>query len=167
MKRFTAAALLAVSLGGPLAVAQAGASAHTATIVRASAKGWLVSLAVNKTTVHTGTTFAATITIDNRTGRSATVEGCQSNFDFSVELANAKVPYQGLSGAVACSTKFRVGNTVIHVPVTAAYSACGGRGQQACTNPDLPVGKYHTVVTWPTGTPHIPQPGRLYISVVR
>ena len=167
MKRLVAAALLAVSIGGPLSVAQAGAAGHSTTVVVTTSKGWLVSLAVARTTVRTGTTFSATITIDNRTGRSATVEGCRSNFDFSVKLANAKVPYQGLSGAVACSTKFRVGNTVIHVPVTAAYSACGGRGQQACTNPDLPVGKYHTVVNWPTGTQHIPQPGRLYITVVR
>ena len=167
MKRLVAAVLFAVSLGGPLSVAQAGAAGRSTTVVATTSKGWVVSLAVAKTTVRTGTTFSATITIDNRTGRSVPVEGCRSNFDFSVGLANAKVPYQGLSGAVACPTKFRVGNTVIHTPITAAYSTCGGAGQQGCTHPDLPVGKYHTVVNWPTGTPHIPQPGRLYITVVR
>jgi len=167
MKRLVSAVLLAASLGGPLVATQAGASVHSTTVVATSSKGWLVTLAVAKTTVHTGAKFSATITIDNRTGHSVTVQGCQSNFDFSIGLANAKVPYQGLSGAVACSTKFRVGSTVIHTPITAVYSSCGGQGLPSCANPGLPVGKYHTVVNWPTGTPHIPQPGRLYITVVR
>lgn len=171
MKRLVAAVLLAVSLavslGGPLSGVQAGADGRSTTVVATTSKGWVVSLAVAKTTVRTGTRLSATITIDNRTGRSVTVEGCQSNFDFSVGLANAKVPYVGFSGLVACSTKFRVGSTVIHTPITAVYSTCGGEGEPSCAHPDLPVGEYHTVVNWPTGTPHIAQPGRLYITVVR
>jgi Ni/Co efflux regulator RcnB len=166
MKRLVTAVLLAASLGGPLAAAQAGASGHSTTVVATTSRGWVVSLAVAKTTVRTGAKFSATITIDNRTGHSVTVEGCQPNFDFSVELANAKVPYRGLSGAAACSTKFRAGSTVIHTQVTAVYSSCGGPGQPSCANPDLPVGTYHTVVQWPTGPAHIPEPGRLYIRVV-
>ena len=153
MKRLAAAVLLAVSLGGPFAVAQAEASVHSTTVVATSSKGWVVTLAVAKTTVRIGAKLSATITVDNRTGHSVTVQGCQPNFDFSVELANAKVPYQGLSGAVACSTKFRVGSTVIHTQVSAVYSSCGGLGLPSCANPDLPVGAYHTVVNWPTGTP--------------
>ena len=85
----------------------------------------------------------------------------------SVELANAKVPYQGLSGAVACSTRLRKGTTVIHTRISAVYSTCGGPNLPSCANPNLPIGTYHTVVNWPTRTPHIPEPGRLYISVVR
>ena len=167
MKRLVAAVLFFVSLGGPLVAAQAGASQNVAHAVTTSTKGWAVTLAVAKTTVRTGTRFAATITIMNRTGHSVTVVGCQPNFDFSIELANAKVPYQGLSGAVACSTKLRRGTTVFQAPITAVYSSCGGPGLPSCANPNLPVGTYHTVVNWPTGTPHIPEPGRLYISVVR
>lgn len=167
MKRFVSAVLLAASLGGPLVATQAGASQNVAHAVTTSSKGWAVTLAVSKTTVRTGSKFSATITIVNRTGHSVTVQGCQSNFDFSIGLANAKVPYQGVSGAVACSTKLRVGKTVIHTTVTAVYSSCGGQGLPSCANPGLPVGKYHTVVNWPTGTPHVPQPGRLYITVVR
>jgi hypothetical protein len=167
MKRLLASVLLSASLGGPLVATQASASQNVAHNVTTSSKGWAVTLAVSKTTVRTGTKFSATITIVNRTGHSVTVQGCQPNFDFSVELANAKVPYQGLSGAVACSTQLRVGSTVIHAPITAVYSACGGQGQPSCSNPDLPVGTYHTVVNWPTGNPHIPEPGRLYINVIR
>jgi hypothetical protein len=165
MKRLVAAVLLAVSLGGPLAMAQAGASGHSTTVVATSSKGWVVSLAVAKTTVRTGTKLSAAITVDNRTGRSVTVWGCTNNFDFFIGLANAKVHYQGLSGEVACSTKFRVGITIIHTQVTAVYSSCAG--QPSCANPGLPVGTYHTVVNWPTGPAHIPQPGQLYIHVVR
>jgi hypothetical protein len=167
MKRLLASVLLFASLGGPLAATQASASQSVAHTVTTSSKGWAVKLAVSKTTVRTGTKFSATITIVNQTGHSVTVQGCQSNFDFSVELANAEVPYQGLSGAVACSTKLHVGSTVIHAPITAVYSACGGQGQPSCATSDLPMGTYHTVVNWPTGSPHIPEPGRLYINVVQ
>ena len=161
MKRLVAAVLLAVSLGGTLAVAQAGASGHSTTVVATTSKGWVVSLAVAKTTVRTGGHLSATITIVNRTGHSATVEGCLTNFDFFVVLVNAKVPYQDLSGDVACSTTLRRGTTVIHTQINAIYSA-----STTAMNPDLPVGTYHTVVNWPTGPAHIPEPGRLYIRVV-
>jgi hypothetical protein len=161
MKRLVAAVLLAVSLGGPLAVAPAGASGHSATVVATTSKGWLVSLAVAKTTVRTGAKLSATITIVNRTGHSATVEGCLPNFDFMVILVNAKVRYQDLSGAVACSTTLRRGTTVIHTQIIAVRPTT-----TRAMNPDLPVGTYHTVVNWPTGPAHIPKPGRLYIGVV-
>ena len=161
MKRLVGAVLLAVSLGGPLAVVQAGASGHSTTVVATTSKGWLVSLAVAKTTVRTGTSIPATITVVNRTGHSATVEGCLPNFDFFVVLVNAKVPYQDLSGDVACSTPLRRGTTVIHTQINAIYSAT-----TTAMNPDLPIGTYHTVVNWPTGPAHIPEPGRLYIRVV-
>jgi hypothetical protein len=126
-----------------------------------------VTLAVAKTSLRTGARMSATITIVNRTGRSVTVDGCQPNFDFMVELANTKVPYQGVSGLVACRTPFRRGTTVIHAQIMAVYSSCPGPGVPSCANPKLPAGTYHTVVNWPSGTPHIPEPGRLYISVVR
>lgn len=167
MKRLVAAVLLSVFLGGPLVASQAGASQNVARAVTTSSKGWAVTLAVAKTTVRTGTRLSATITIVNRTGHSVTVEGCQPNLDFFIELANAKVSYQSLSGLVACSTTLRRGTTVIHAQIIAAYTACGGPGQPSCANPNLPVGTYHTAVIWPSGTPHIPEPGRLYISVVR
>jgi hypothetical protein len=161
MKRIFAAVLLAVSLGGTLAVAQAGASGHSTTVVATTSKGWVVSLAVAKTTVRTGAKLSATITIVNRTGHSATVEGCLPNFDFFVVLVNARVPYQDLSGAVACSTTLRRGTTVINTQINAIHAAT-----TRAMNPDLPVGTYHTVVNWPIGPAHIPEPGRLYIRVV-
>lgn len=160
MKRLVAAVLLSASLAGPLVAVEAGASQNLAHAVTTSSKGWAVTLAVAKTTVRTGRTILATITIVNRTGHSATVEGCLTNFDFFVELANAKDPYQGLSGDVACSTTLRRGTTIIHTQINATYAAT-----TTAVNPHLPVGTYHTVVNWPTGPAHIPQPGRLYIMV--
>src|ERR1022692_4477925 len=150
MKRLVAAVLVSLSLGGPLAVAQAGASVHSTTVVATSSKGWLVTLAVAKTTVRTGTRTSATITIDNRTGHSVSVWGCINNFDFTIGLANAKYHYQGLSGAVGCSTTLRKGANVFHEWVTAEYTST-----TRAMNPDLPVGTYHTVVNWPTGPARI------------
>lgn len=167
MKRLVVAALLAVSLGGPLVASQAGSSQNVARVATTSSKGWVVTLAVAKSTMRTGARLSATITVVNRTGHSVMVEGCQPNLDFFIELASAKVPYQDLSGWVACSTTLRRGTTVFHAQIIAAYSSCGGPGPPSCANPNLPVGTYHTVVIWPSGTPHIPEPGRLYISVVR
>ena len=167
MKRLFAVVLLSASLGGPLTAVQADASRNVPHVVTTTSRGWEVTLAVSKTSVRTGTTSSATITIVNRSGHSVTVDGCLNNFDFSISLVNAKVPYSGFNGAVACSTTFRVGRTVIHTQVVAVYSSCGGQGQPSCGNPNLPVGAYHTVVNWPTGAPHIPRPGRLYIAVVR
>jgi len=166
-RRFFAAVLLSTSLGGTLVAAHAGAAQNIAHAVTTSSKGWTVTLAVSTTTVRSGGKSSATITIVNRTGHPVTVDGCLTNFDFSISLVNAKVPYLGINGGVACSTKFRVGRTVIHSQVVAVYSSCGGPGQPSCGNPNLPVGTYHTVVNWPTGAPQIPQPGRLYITVVR
>jgi len=162
MKRFVAAVLLAAAFGGPMAAAQAdAASQKVARAVTTSSKGWAVTLAVAKTTVRTGSKISATITIVNRTGHSAYVEGCLPDFDFFVDLVNSKVPHQNVSGLVACSTSLRIGTTVIHTQINAIYSAT-----TRAMSPDLPVGTYHTAVNWPKGPAHIPKPGRLYISVV-
>lgn len=167
MKRLAAAVLIAALMGVTLLATQADGARVNVWTVSTTSKGWQVILAVNKNTVRTGTTFMSTITVWNRTGHPVTVEGCQPNFDFSVVLANAKVPYEGLSGAVACSTVFHEGSTVFRAPITAVYPVCGGPGQPSCANPDLPAGKYHTVVNWPSGPPRIPKPGQLTIHVVR
>ena len=161
MKRFLGVVLLAASLGGPFVAAQAGAFGQNKTIAGTTSEGWIVSLAVPKSTVRTGTSIPATITIVNRTGHSTNVEGCLPNFDFFVVLVNAKVPDQNMSGAVACTTQLRKGTTVIHTQINAIYPST-----IKATNPDLPVGMYHTVVNWPTGPAHIPRPGRLYIKVI-
>jgi hypothetical protein len=168
MKRFAVATLL-VAIGLPIATQGASADLLRATGVSNSSKEWVVTLTIAKTSLRTGSSMPATITIVNKTGHNVKVEDCASDETFAVGIGNAKVPYIVFSGAVACVTTLHTGTNVFHERIVATFQVCGGQGNPACGPgmPKLPTGRYRTVVSWVSATPSIPKPGTLWVTVTK
>jgi hypothetical protein len=171
MKRFVAATLLVAAML-PLAASVSVAGASSATSVTTSSKGWVVTLTIAKSSLRAGSSMPATLTIVNRTGRVVKMGGCQVDANFVIGIANAKVQYEPISGAVGCWTDFHTGTNVFHEFIAASYNWCGGQGgpkwgKNPTVAPKLPTGHFHTVVEW-FGTPSsMPKPGILSVSVAK
>ena len=170
MRRIAIAALL-VAVGVPLTAQGASADIARATGVVTASKGWVVTLSIAKTSLRSGSSMAATITVDNKTGHAVKFVGCPGDQVFAVGLGNAKVPYQGISSSVACLSTLHRGANVFHERVYATYQVCGGSTNLPCPSgggmPGLPTGRYRTVVFVPKVTPTMPNAGTLWVTVTK
>ena len=167
----TAIAALLVMIGVPLAVQGASADNLHATRVATSSKGWFVTLSVARTSLRTGSSMAATFTVDNETGHAVKFGGCVDDQVFAVGLGNAKVPYPGIASSVACFSTLHKGLNVFHEHVWATYQICGASTGPSCLSgggmPGLPPGRYHTIVRVPHVAPTMPNSGTLWVTVTK
>jgi hypothetical protein len=171
MLKRTVAAALTVAIGVPLAAQGATANSLRTAKVVTSSKGWVVTLSIPRTTLRSGSSMDATITVDNRTGYAVKFVGCVGDQVFAVGLGNAKVPYPGIASSVACWSTLHRGANVFHEHVWATYQVCGGSTNLPCPAgggmPGLPGGRYHTVVRVPHVTPTMPNMGVLWVTITK
>lgn len=145
--RWSAASMIAIVL-----LASGVAQASTGHTVTATSKEWTVRLWVARTTAKSGTTIPATVTVDNRTGRSANLVGCPGVV-YEIGLGNAKVPNSLAVSTVLCEGTISPGVHVFHTKVQTTYQSCGGTSVPRCGNPpkmsSLPPGIYRTQIVLP------------------
>lgn len=149
------------SIGAPIATDRA----------KANSDGWTSVVAISKSSLRSGSSLAATVTVINRTGRTVDVLGCPSDSIFTAQLGNAKIPNRAIISDVLCRSPLHPGKNVFHFSVAASYDSCGVFGTPVCARngvqAKLPVGTYQLNVSWPLTTPSIPKPKTLSVSVTK
>jgi hypothetical protein len=146
-------ALLVVSVPSESGAAPSGTS-HTAV-----SKDWTVTLWVARTSARAGAPIPATVTVDNRSDRSADIFGCPGT-NYEIVAGNSAVPNSPAIPTVACGGKLGPGVHVFHTKVFTVYMGCGGAGNPPCgpkLSP-LPDGTYRTQLILPSSKPSLPMP---------
>ena len=132
------------------------------------------TLTLDRTAVTAGASIKATLVIDNHTSGAVRLP-CLVNGDMTMGLANSAVPSMFASGLVACQDSLPVGKSAYHETIRATYPTCSVDGPTDASSPRcdpggavpaLPVGRYHTTISWFGMPKQIPQPTALLVDVV-
>lgn len=106
-----------------------------------TAKPLVVTIAVSRTVVSSGTVIPATVTLINRTDHSLQVGGCPQDL-FKMTVGNTSVPNNLILQAVFCEWSLAPGTHVFHTDVTTTYQRSAAQGRF----PALPAGTYRTEI---------------------
>ncbi|KQZ87424.1 hypothetical protein ASD62_17720 [Phycicoccus sp. Root563] len=162
----------------PVTVSSAGLTGVTVTcpmrtpasgVTTPSARSLRAVLTLPTTTIRTGESVAAQITVTNNTGEDIHLVGCGPIY--TVLLIGG--PHQESPFWAACAQNITIpkGDTTYPVTVAATYSECSPRGDQGMAKclpkegsmPGLPRGRY-TATTWGV-TDQVPVPAPITVTV--
>jgi hypothetical protein len=137
----------------------------------------VIHVAPDRTSVQAGDGIAATVRIENRTGRPLEFNEGLCNGKVPIGIENAKVPFDPPIAAIGCSTwLLPAAGFEYRGTISTSYGACGTSGIATpgvphCLPsggmPPLPVGTYRTAVALVTDDGRVAFDGPVAITLTR